>query len=103
MSWFMSCAKGGGQRGEPEYQQVDLVGEAAAEPIAEKAGGQRADGHADEGQRDELQILRQRRELGLDCGREDAARDVEVIAVKEHAGADKTEDVIVKRSDRQAV
>ena len=34
---------------------------------------------------------------------EHAARDIEVVAVEEHAGADQPEDAIVKRADRQAV
>ena len=58
--------EGGGERGETEDQQVDLIGEAPAEPVADEAGDERTDRHADEGEGDELQVLRQRRELGLD-------------------------------------
>src|SRR5581483_6746939 len=95
--------EGGGQRRQPEDQEVDLVGEAPAVFVADKTGDQRSDRHADKGQRDELQVLRQCRELGLDGGSEHAAGDIEVVAVEEHPGADETEDPVVKRRDRQAV
>ncbi len=95
--------EGGGERGEPEDQEVDLIGEAPAIFVADKAGDQRAERHANEGQGEELQVLRQRREFGLDRGRQHAAGDVEIVAVEEHAGADQPEDAIVKRRDREPV
>ena len=52
--------QGRGERGKPEHQQVDLVGEAAAHLVTDEAGDERAERHADEGEREELQVLRQR-------------------------------------------
>ena len=49
-------SEGSRQRGKPEDQQVDLVGEAPAVFVADKPGDQRAERHADEGQRQELQF-----------------------------------------------
>jgi hypothetical protein len=76
---------------------------AASEASPNKAGDQRACGHADECQRDELRDLRQRRELGLGYRGQHAAGDIEVVAVEEHAGADQPKDAVVKRRDRQPV
>jgi hypothetical protein len=95
--------KGCGERGQAKDQQVDLVGEAASELVADKACDQRADRHADKGQRDELEILRQRREFRLDQRGQYAARDIEIVAVEEHPGADEREDAVVKRRYRQPV
>ena len=92
-----------GERSKPEDQQVDLVGEAPAHLVADEAGDQRADRHADEGQRQELQVLRQGRELALDRRGQHAAGDVEIVAVEEHAGADQPENPVMKRRHRQAV
>jgi hypothetical protein len=100
MSWFISCAKAAASE---ENQQVDLVGEAPAEFVAEKSGDERADRHADEGQRDELQVLRQSREFGLNQRREDTTGHIEVVAVEKHAGADEPEDAVMKRTDGQTI
>ncbi len=91
------------QRRQPEDQEVDLIGEAPAHPVADKSGDQRAQRHADEGQRNELQVLRNGREFGLHRGRQHAAGDIEIVAVEEHAGADQPEDPVVKRRDREPV
>ena len=55
--------RGGGEGREAEDDQVELVGEAPAEPVAEEAGDHRADGHADEGPGDELRDLGEHGEL----------------------------------------
>ena len=89
--------EGGGERGEAEDQQIDLVGEAAAHLVADKAGDERANGHADEGERHELEVLRHSGELGLYRRSEHAGGDIEIVAVEEHAGADQPEDAIVER------
>jgi hypothetical protein len=52
--------EGGRERGKPEHQQVDLVGEAAAHLVTDEPSDERAERHADEGEREELQVLRQR-------------------------------------------
>ena len=57
--------KSGRDRSKPEDQQVDLIGESPAVFVADKAGDERADCHADKSQGEELQVLRQGRKLGL--------------------------------------
>jgi len=84
------------QRRQPEDQEVDLVGEPSSKLVTNKSGDQRSQRHADKGQRNELQVLRNGRELGLDCGGQHAASDIEVVAVEEHAGADQPENPVVK-------
>jgi hypothetical protein len=42
------------ERGEPEDEEIELVGEAPAEPVAQEAGDEPADRHADQRERDEL-------------------------------------------------
>ena len=86
-----------------EDEQVELVGEAPPEPIAEEAGDHRADRHADEGPGDELRDLSERGELCLHRGAQHGGADIEIVAVEEHAGADQPEDAIVERRDRQPV
>jgi hypothetical protein len=70
------------QRRQPENQQIDLIGEPPPELVADKSGNQCTQRHADKGQRNELQILRSGRELGLDCGRQHATGDIEIISVE---------------------
>jgi len=93
----------GGEGGEAEDDEVELVGEAPPEPIAQEAGNHRADGHADEGPGDELRDLGQHGELRLHRGAQHGRADIKIVAVEEHAGADQPEDAIVKRGYRQPV
>src|SRR5262249_9580205 len=86
--------EGGGERGKPEHQKVDLVGEAAAHLVTDEAGDERAERHADEGERKELQVLRQRREVALAGGREHASGDVQIVTVEKHAGANQSKNAV---------
>ena len=56
-----------GNRGETKNEKVDLIREASTIFVADEAGDERADRHADKSQGEELQILRQRGEFGLGC------------------------------------
>src|SRR5262249_29511209 len=47
--------KGRGKRGKPEHQQVDLICEATAHLVTNKSGYERAERHANECEREELQ------------------------------------------------
>src|SRR3954470_7216677 len=92
-----------GERGDAEDEKVDLISEAPAEGVAEKAGCERADRHADEGQRDELRILPERREVRRHGRAEHVGADVEIVPIEEHPGADEPKDALVKARDRQAI
>src|SRR5207302_10246635 len=66
----------GGDRGEAAEDEVCLIGEAAAEAIAKEAGKKRAEHHADEGDGNELGVLREGGKAGMERGAEDAGGDV---------------------------
>ena len=91
------------QRGEPEDEKVHLIGETAAILVAEKAGDERADGHADKRLRDEIGDEGRCRETGLQKRGQHIGADIEVVAVEKHAGADEPEDAFVKRRNRQPI
>src|SRR5205823_14253702 len=89
--------EGGHEGSKTEDQQVDLVGEASAVAVAEKAGDERAERHSQKRQRHELGVLVQGREAALDGRAEHRRADIEVVAVEEHAGADQKENAPVER------
>jgi len=95
--------EGRGDGREAEDDEVGLIGEAAAESIAEEAGEKRADHHADKGEGNELGVLREGGKVAVECGAEDAGGDVDVVAVEEHADADEREDAAMERGDGEAV
>ena len=96
-------SEGGGDGREAEDDEVGLIGEAAAEAIAEEAGEERPEHHADEGDGDELGVLRESGEMAVERGAEDAGGDVDVVTVEEHADADQREYTAMKTGDREAV
>jgi hypothetical protein len=77
-----------GEGGQAEDQQVDLVGEAPAEVVAENACDPGAQHHAEEGGRDELAVVGHVRPAAFDHCAEDAAAKVDLERVKEHSGTD---------------
>jgi hypothetical protein len=91
------------QRGDAEDRQIDLVGEAPSELIADEAGDQRTDRHAKEGVGNEIGIQELSREAGLQSRRQHVGADIEIIAVEKHAGADQPENAVVEGADRQPV
>src|SRR5207302_10033261 len=93
----------GGDRGEAEDDEVCLIGEAAAEAIAEETGEERTEHHAHEGDGNELGVLGERGKAGVERGAEDAGGDVDVVAVEEHADADEREDGAMKSGNGEAV
>jgi hypothetical protein len=95
--------EGGGERGDAEDRQVELIGEAPAEAIAEYAREDRPDRHADEGRRNEAGVMADIGKPALHHGAEHAAGEIDVETVEEHPGADEPEDAAMERRHRQGI
>ncbi len=93
----------GAERGDAEDGEIGLVGETPAEAVAEKTRRERAEHHAEEGQRDEQRVLRERREAALQRRAEHSRGDVDIEAIEKHADADQPHDASMKPRHRQPV
>ncbi|MET3155506.1 hypothetical protein ABIF34_002531 [Bradyrhizobium japonicum] len=80
-----------------------MIGEAASVAVAEKAGAERSQHHADEGRGDESRVLGERRKAGLQRHAQHGPGDIDVEAVEKHADADQQHDAAVEWPDRQPI
>jgi hypothetical protein len=94
---------GSGKRRDAEDQEIELVGEAAAEAIAEDAGAPGAHHHARESDRYEPAIVCEIGPPGFDQRRQHSAREIDLERIEKHPGADQPEHAVMKRRDRQAI
>jgi hypothetical protein len=79
--------EGGSDGSETKDREIRLVGEAAAVAVTEEAGQERAEHHSQKSHGDELGVLSQSGEAGLQRGAEHGGGDVHVEAIEKHSDA----------------
>src|SRR6267154_5310445 len=97
----MSESRGNG--GETEDREIGLVGKAAAVAVAEEAGEEGSEHHADKGDGHELRVLTHGGKTGFERSAQNRGCDVNVKAVEKHAGADEQHDAAMKAGDGETV